>query len=276
MPEVDRWIELAKLSLAAYASPINHKKLSYLEAAFTDQDIVHGSLGRGFCRVLWNNRSAVILFRGTRERIDWAISNLRCFPVALRTMAERRPLVHRGFQQALYYPDKSTGHPALSVLFAKFDALISRAEHVVVTGHSLGGAINTLFAAKLALERPDVRSRIEVVTFGAPAVGLGGFKRLVADLELPITRIVHANDGVPFTPPFFYRHVGREYWVGRGGVQIDSGWRRRLPIALANPFSMSNDHNMARYVAALYAHAGRPLPPSIVKRLAREGARAAS
>ena len=270
MSDADKWIELAKLSLASYASPINHKKMSFLGAAFTDQDIVHGSLGRGFCRVMWNDRSAVILFRGTRERIDWTISNFRCFPVSLRTQASDRPLVHRGFQQALYYTDKSNGMPALSSVLARLECLIDRAERVVVTGHSLGGAIATLFAVKLALERPDVRPRVEVVTFGAPAVGLTKFKSLVDRLGLPITRIVHANDGVPFTPPFFYRHVGRECWLSDHGLTIDAGWSRRLPLALAAPFSMSDDHSMLRYVVALYAHAGRPIPSSIVKRVKRE------
>lgn len=270
MLDVDNWIELSKLALASYGSPINQKKLSYLGAAFTHQSIIHGSLGRGFCRVIFNRDSAVVLFRGTRENIDWTISNLKCFPVPLITSTSDRPFVHRGFQRALYYFDKSTGLPAISSVLARLDAIVARAKHVVITGHSLGGAIATLFAVKLALERPDVRPRIEVVTFGAPAVGLEGFKILVDRLGLPITRIVHANDGVPFTPPLFYRHVGREIWLRSDEMKIDVGWPRRLPVALSDTLSMRSDHSMTRYVAALYAHVGRPLPPSIVKRLKRE------
>ncbi|RKE84691.1 lipase family protein [Rhizobium sp. AG855] len=267
MTEVDEWIELAKLSLASYSSPINHKKMSLLNAVLTSQNIIHGSLGRGYCRVMSNDSSAVIIFRGTRECIDWIISNVRCFPTSMHGPQDEHPLVHRGFQQALYYEDKTTGTTALSSIFARIERLLSSVDHIVVTGHSLGGAIATLFAVKLALARPETRSRLKVVTFGAPAVGLGEFKSLVGRLDFPITRIVHANDAVPFAPPLFYQHVGREYWLTEQGLFVDAGWLRRLPLALRTPFSIKPDHSMARYVAALYAHAGRPLPDSIKKRL---------
>ncbi len=275
--EIERWIELSKLSLASYSSPINQKNLSYLGVAFTNQDIVHGSLGRGFCRVMWNINTTVIVFRGTREKIDWSLSNFRCFPAPLATNTEVGPLIHRGFQQALYYSDKSTKVPSFSAVLDRVETLASRGGDIVITGHSLGGAIATIFATRLAIDRPDLRSRIQVVTFGAPAVGFRKFKVLFDQLGFPLTRIVNAKDGVPFTPPLFYRHVGRECWISADGIQVDAGWYRRLPIALATPFSMSYDHDMVQYVVALYAQAAKPLPRSIIKRLRREReARAAS
>lgn len=274
MAQFDDIIEISKLCLASYASPINQRHHSYLRAAFTDQDIVHGSLGRGFCRVMWNSSSTAVVFRGTREWMDWTISNVRCHPARLITNSPERPSVHSGFQQALYYIDKSTKKPAFSSILDRVSALSVRSSDVIITGHSLGGAIATLFAIKLALARPDIIPRLQLITFGAPAVGFEGFKSLTEKLGFPITRVVNANDGVPFTPPLFYQHVGQEYWLKSNQLELDRGWTKRLPIALAAPFSMYSDHSMLKYIVALHDVAARPLPKWVIKRLQREAQQA--
>lgn len=78
------YLEMAKISKAAYAGPINHRLYKYAGQPFEVQKIVHGSFGRGYCRIFWNDSSVAIAFRGTRESVDWTIANFKAFPVALR------------------------------------------------------------------------------------------------------------------------------------------------------------------------------------------------
>ena len=59
-----------------------------------------------------------------------------------------------------------------------------------MTGHSLGGAVALLAAARLYDEGA---SQIQVVTFGAPAVGNAAFNAAYEPL-LQVDRIVMAGD----------------------------------------------------------------------------------
>jgi hypothetical protein len=121
-----RYLELARACKAAYAAPIRHGAFSYEGARFTGQKIVHGSLGRGFCRVFSNKTHIVIALRGTRERIDWEMANLRCLPVPMRghnADSFRAPFVHRGFQSCLYCDDKTTNKTSISAIISHMEAL---------------------------------------------------------------------------------------------------------------------------------------------------------
>lgn len=95
----------------------------------------------------------------------------------------------------------------------------SRATHpdyrLVVTGHSLGGAVATLAAAHL-------RSRgyeVDCYTFGAPRVGNDAFANFVTSQSGGSNwRLTHYDDPVPRLPPMFlgYRHLSPEYWLAGG------------------------------------------------------------
>lgn len=75
------------------------------------------------------------------------------------------------------------------------DHLLKFPEHtLILTGHSLGGAVATLYAARLISMgvRPE---QVKVITFGAPAVGNAAFADLVKD-KLNLTRITVSGDVV--------------------------------------------------------------------------------
>ena len=83
---------------------------------------------------------------------------------------------------------------------------------LIVTGHSLGGALSTICGTDLAILLPDVDVR--VINFGAPRVGNEAFKELVESLpNLSITRLVHHMDVVPRTPMIGFKHVGHTIQV---------------------------------------------------------------
>ncbi|WP_308367741.1 MULTISPECIES: lipase family protein [unclassified Microbulbifer] len=218
--------ELARISKATYAGPIRHNIYSYRDIPFEHQKIIHGSFGRGYCRFFCNRDTVVISFRGTSECVDWAIANLKAFPVLLRDCPEApNVFVHRGFQRTLDYGDKTTELRSLDAIvdYLKEYELLDR--KLVITGHSLGGALAVLFAAKFRSLFPDeMHSNLEhVITFGSPAVGLSRFKEFYGNLAEKTIRVVNNADAVPFTPPFFCKHVGTEIWLQKDSLSTNVG-----------------------------------------------------
>ncbi|WP_434568633.1 lipase family protein [Pseudomonas sp. Z3-8] len=257
MESLKTFLELARASKAAYASPIVHKYHSYKGKPFEEQRIIHGSIGRGFCRIFWNTESVVICFRGTRESVDWQISNLRAFPTQLRDCPETsNTFVHRGFQGTLDYVDKTTHLRSLDAIFLCLEKNRLLDKKIAITGHSLGGALAILFAVKLRSLHPDkVKENLEeIVTFGSPAVGLSAFKKHYGTLGNKTVRLINNADAVPFTPPFFYKHVGSEIWLQHEGISTSAGWAGRFIKAISGPVSnFSSDHSITQYILKLKA-----------------------
>jgi pimeloyl-ACP methyl ester carboxylesterase len=251
-----RYLELARVSKATYAGPIRHSIYTYEEVPFENQKIIHGSFGRGYCRIFWNSDTVVIAFRGTRESVDWAISNLKAFPVPLRDCQEASGiLVHRGFQKTLDYGDKTTELRSLDAIIDYLNEYELLNRKLVITGHSLGGALAILFAVKFRSLYPDeMHSNLDrLITFGSPEVGFGKFKEFYGELAEKTVRVVNNADAVPFTPPVFYKHVGTEFWLQKDGLSTNVGWPTRLKNALKGPLSkLSSDHSMVGYIEQLH------------------------
>ncbi|KND91773.1 Lipase [Tolypocladium ophioglossoides CBS 100239] len=91
----------------------------------------------------------------------------------------------------------------------------ARAAHpgyrLVVTGHSLGGAVATLAAAYLGRDG----FAADAYTFGAPRVGNDHFASFVSGQPGGQWRVTHRNDPIPRLAPIVlgYRHVSPEYWL---------------------------------------------------------------
>lgn len=164
--------------------------------------------------------TVVIAFRGTEGGLNglrqWPLTNLRAFAV-------RSPRRHLGFQMAWerLRPD----------MVEWIERTLPKGGQLILTGHSLGGAIAILAAFELA-EDYHVRA---VVTIGAPRVGLAEFRdQYLTKPNRPVVagepaavlgevtrRITHADDFVSRVPPGpIYRHVGEESRLDAQGMLV--------------------------------------------------------
>lgn len=92
---------------------------------------------------------------------------------------------------------------------------------IVVTGHSLGGAVGTLAAAELR----NSGYTVALYTYGAPRVGNTALSQYITDQSGGNYRVTHYNDIVPRLPPiaFGYVHISPEYYINVGnGVTVTS------------------------------------------------------
>lgn len=255
-----RYIELAKLCKMTYSSPINQTLFSYKDTKLIEQKIIHGSLERGYCRLFWNDDTIIIAFRGTREREDWKISNLKVLPIKLRDCGEQSESirVHQGFHNTLNFIDKTTQTRSLDTIITHIQKNnLFNGRKIVITGHSLGGALAILFAVKLRYYNTEYFNAhiSEIVTFGNPAVGFKAFQNFYQELNDKTFRIVNSSDIVPFTPPFFYRHIGKQIWLrDSNNIFENTGWFKRIIYALKMPKNnLTDDHSMDRYILMLQA-----------------------
>jgi hypothetical protein len=254
----EQLIELAMICRSVYSGPINQKILTIDSKPLLYQKIIHGSFGRGYCRLFWNDNRVVIAFRGTREIVDWRISNLRLLPTKLKNCGKEgeQIKIQSGFQRSLYFTDKTTGIKSVDALYQHLEnqKLLTGNKKIIITGHSLGGAIATLFAVKLRYKYPDIvyNHLDRIVLFGCPSVGLQKFKSYYRELNERTIRIVNGSDIVPLTPPFFYEHVGSSIWYTKNNAIRNEHWLYRLSYALRMPIKkFINDHSIEEYIETL-------------------------
>merc|ERR1712151_520967 len=82
-------------------------------------------------------------------------------------------------------------------------------ENLWLTGHSLGGALATLYAAELRLK---LGIPLGVCTFGSPRVGNQTFADLFKKARIPSIRVVCERDPVASQPPrkcFSFKEAAR-------------------------------------------------------------------
>jgi triacylglycerol lipase len=143
---------------------------------------------------VWSDADRLIIaFRGSDQPADWR-NNLD-----LGRLPHRWGKVHGGFARALGRIESE-----LLAFVAAQQAMQPRT--LWLTGHSLGGALAMLMAAKLVMARLDVHA---VHTFGQPALGNRDFlQRYNRALQARTYRVVNQTDPVVFSLNPLYRHAG--------------------------------------------------------------------
>lgn len=181
----------------------------------------------------------VVAFAGTASVADW-LTNLRIGKVPLETAVVPVPgRVHAGYARALA--------SAWDALLPTMERAESRDRHIILTGHSAGGALAVLAAAHLS---PD--SDVEVWTFGAPPVGDRAFAAGYAH-SARTHRIELGADAVPRLLAVTYRDVGTCWYLpGDGTVRRNpSAWYLARRCLFALPGQRLRAHGVHRYYTAL-------------------------
>lgn len=139
------------------------------------------------------------------------------------------PRVHEGFNQVaqlLLSVESTQSNDAQTGTPRKLWEILRDDHHdrVLLTGHSLGGAVVEIVAARL-LDLGVRPEQIAVINFGAPEVGNEAFVAKY-DGKFALTRIVNAGDPVPHAVRRVYggyRHLGKEtVWPLSATVETDT------------------------------------------------------
>jgi triacylglycerol lipase len=195
-----------------------------------------------------SRRIGILAFRGTEgdQFNDW-VTDARFKPEDFQSDYGK---VHRGFREAL-----NSQYEAIEEAIRGFQG---SGRLLYITGHSLGAALATLMASRLAMEQ--VYPVQAVYTFGSPRVGDSAFAAAYArELGERTFRVVNHDDLVTRVPTrsLGYRHVGQViYFDADGAMHQDVGYRYRFLNLLANAVedykkaarTSIADHSMALYL----------------------------
>ena len=110
-------------------------------------------------------------------------------------------------------------------------------ETIILTGHSLGGAI----AQILGLWFEDDAYEVQIYTFGSPSIMM---EQMWEDGHF---RVYLENDPVPFLPPYPYVHWG----IGINAETLD--WDEDHPIGDITKID-ARDHSIKEYLKILIRH----------------------
>jgi triacylglycerol lipase len=239
--------QVAKLAYADQAEIETQATAWGVRAVFiSDTHLLRGDTQ---ATLLGDAGKVIVAFRGTQPEMlrDW-VSDAEAILVP-----GPAGLVHKGFQAALGLVHRRVREAV--------GALQDRGQSLWVTGHSLGAALATLFAARLRFE--EDKPIYGLYTFGQPRTGDRTFARAFdADCRDLTFRFVNNSDVVPRVPPrvSLYSHVGTFlYFDEHRTLRSDPGfWFRRLDELHSAVDDFRNlrpgpikDHAMDEYLAGL-------------------------
>ena len=185
----ERNLICAMASLSAYSSDVSTMVRNELAVDGWTVEPIEAYASKADAKALLLRRTAstgrinILSICGTEDQKDAEIDlRLKLTPFDVEGGA-----VHTGFND---YAEVLLGNERVQ---AVLDEITSAGEKLYLTGHSLGGAVAILTAARLT-ER-GLGDSIEVITFGAPAVGDRYFAAYF-DGRIKLTRITVSGDPI--------------------------------------------------------------------------------
>lgn len=266
---------IAAASCVGIYNPDTSREFDYLRnynweiEAYTDNDganvETNFSLAKKYVQAL-GKQVYVMTFRGSASKNDWRInlktgkapygggSLAEMETLAAQDAVKDQPAVHRGFNAYTLAVVKGfvlDYNGQLRELFARIRD--DENCHLILTGHSLGGAVATLLGERLAsLGLP--KEKFTVITFGAPAIGNEAFAKEYGD-KIELLRITNSQDPVPGSLQTFFSDYR----------QFGEHCRYRISSKISNvqhDMAMYFDYSVNEYYRAYDAEAdaGRIVP----------------
>ena len=156
-----------------------------------DTDLQVGiTLSRGKKRIC-------VVFRGSESRADWYYDLM-----ITKHQLHKKIRVHKGFHRQL------TTNDTYDKILTKLSELstVHPDYKVYITGHSLGGALSTLFGYMIS---DSIKNEIIVASFASPRVGNRAWKQdFESRKNLTHYRITNKRDIITVFPYYKYCHVG--------------------------------------------------------------------
>lgn len=178
-----------------------------------------------------------VVFRGSESITDWYYDLM-----ISKILIKDNIYVHSGFYKQLENKYEKIKDKILELL--KKDETVNY--EIIITGHSLGGALCTLFGYLLSKE---IKENIQVISFASPRVGNQGFKDdFNQQPNLKHYRVSNSRDIVTAGPMFNYKHVGTNIHVTEDYYKVYENYNYNMwfQFSLFNCWSIS-DHNIDLY-----------------------------
>lgn len=160
----------------------------------------------------YNNqyKSLFVGFRGSSNIQNW-LDNLQIKQIT--PYDDKIIAVDDGFYK-IYSALKDDLYTHLNKFVTKYNT-----NDVLLTGHSLGAAIATLFAFDFCYYTQPYRV-YSLITFGSPRVGNDQFSSYMSECSISSTRVTHYYDVVPHVPEELlgYKHISHEIWYDKSNT----------------------------------------------------------
>lgn len=235
---------LANASAEAYTDYANSNTPAYTPPVLQDGNTSFNFIQRftGFDDVIWGDgdeerygliyQSAtqtstyLIAFRGTSSEYDMILDleSGRTTSFKPYNIPDNFPSdieIGDGFDKI--YSTKNHAMPASmqQQIFAAINTLPTPATQIFITGHSLGGALASIFTLDLAISLPGIA--ITSITFASPRVGTANWQTIYNEtynLQDKTIRVRNSYDLVPKVPPaewpFDFKDIGEVFPVSFG------------------------------------------------------------
>ena len=197
---------------------------------------------QGFVAI--KDKSIYVVWRGSESKKDFQ-NDASIDKVPFINEGEK---VHIGFK----YCWESVVGDTYNAIDTALENLQGEATNIIVSGHSLGGAVATLYAYSIKNHYPHYN--IKSLTIGSPRVGNKVFKENYDKSGIDTLRIVHNNDLVTHTPYIRFYHVNYQVRLDTNGNKLQNdGSLKSFWLYLKSLFSGKTikDHMGDGYIQAL-------------------------
>lgn len=213
------------------------------------------------CLIIGDAHNVVVVFRGSDDINDWFAN--------FQAVRDPGPLTktkaHEGFQDALF--------PSVIQVTNAIDGMLDNNQRIWVTGHSLGGALTSLYAAMMFEAGYTVYG---IYTFASPRPGDDPLATaLDAKMKIqgkgPHHRVMNESDIVPHLPPEpFFSHSGQRMILKKkSSDRGKTGWRalkskvfKTLMDLTGRPWDIKGNHILGGNEGYI---------PRLIRQVARSG-----